>query len=129
MADNGLMNADITILHNPRCSTSRAALEALEASGRSFEVVPYLKQPLTANQLRDLVALFPDHPTELVRRDAAFARLGLSDDDVRTPDQVVAVLSEHPALLQRPILIRHDADGDRAIIGRPKQAVTEFLRP
>ncbi|QXT63432.1 arsenate reductase family protein [Tessaracoccus palaemonis] len=123
------MSVDVTILHNPRCSTSRAALETLEASGRSFEVVPYLKQPLTADQLRDLVALFPDSPTDLVRRDATFARLGLADEDVRTADQVVEVLTEHPALLQRPILIRHNADADRAIIGRPKQVVPEFLRP
>lgn len=123
------MSVDFTILHNPRCSTSRAALENLEASDRSFEVVPYLKQPLTVDQLRDLVALFPDSPTDLVRRDPNFAKLGLTDDDVRTPDQVVTALAEHPELLQRPILIRHDPDGDRAIMGRPKQAVPEFLRP
>lgn len=121
------MSAEITVLHNPRCSTSRAAVEVLTESGRPFEVVQYLKQPLTVEQLRDLVALFPDAPTELVRRDATFAKLGLSEDDVRTADQVVAVLSENPALLQRPILIRHGDDGERAIIGRPKQAVPEFL--
>ena len=122
------MSVDFTILHNPRCSTSRAALESLEASDRSFEVVPYLKQPLTVDQLRDLVALFPDSPTGLVRRDPNFAKLGLTDDDVHTADQVVTALAEHPELLQRPILIRHDPDGDRAIIGRPKQAVPEFLQ-
>ena len=121
--------SDFTILHNPRCSTSRAALENLEASDRSFEVIPYLKQPLTVDQLRDLVALFPHSPTDLVRRDPNFAKLGLTDDDVRTPDQVVTALAEHPELLQRPILIHHEPDGDRAIIGRPKQAVPEFLRP
>ena len=97
------MSVDFTILHNPRCSTSRAALENLEASDRSFEVVPYLKQPLTVDQLRDLVALFPHSPTDLVRRDPNFAKLGLTDDDVRTPDQVVTALAEHPELLQRPI--------------------------
>jgi arsenate reductase len=122
------MSVDFTILHNPRCSTSRAALENLEASDRSFEVVPYLKQPLAVDQLRDLVALFPDSPTDLVRRDPNFAKLGLTDDDVRTPDQVVTALAEHPELLQRPILIRHDPDGDRAIIGCPKQAVPDFLK-
>jgi len=123
------MSADITILHNPRCSTSRAALETLEGSGLSFEVVRYLTQPLTAEQLRELVGLFEGNATELVRRDAAFAKLGLSEDDVRSTDQIVTVLAEHPELLQRPILIRHDPDGDRAIIGRPKLAVPAFLSP
>lgn len=125
--DNGRMS-DFTILHNPRCSTSRAALDLLNASDQAFEVVQYLKEPLAVEQLRDLVALFEGDVTELVRRDPNFARLGLTDADVQTADQVVAVLAEHPELLQRPILIRHDADGDRAIIGRPKQAVPEFLQ-
>ncbi|NLE97314.1 MAG: arsenate reductase [Propionibacterium sp.] len=120
------MSEEITMFHNPRCSTSRAALETLEGSGRSYEVVQYLKTPPTAEQLRELVAMFDDH-TRLVRRDVAFKRLGLTDADVETKEQVVAVLAEHPALLQRPILVRHDADGDRAIIGRPKEAVPEFL--
>lgn len=120
--------SDFTILHNPRCSTSRAALDLLNASDQAFEVVQYLKEPLAVEQLRDLVALFEGDVTELVRRDPNFARLGLTDADVQTADQVVAVLAEHPELLQRPILIRHDADGDRAIIGRPKQAVPEFLQ-
>lgn len=124
---NAFMTAHLTLLHNPRCSTSRAALEVLDSSDLAFEVVQYLKRPLTVDQLRDLAALFPDNPTDLVRRDQNFAKLGLTGDDVATVDQVVAVLAEHPELLQRPILIRHDAEGDRAIIGRPKQAVPEFL--
>ncbi|HMR47697.1 MAG TPA: ArsC/Spx/MgsR family protein [Arachnia sp.] len=102
-------------------------LGVVEASERSFEVVQYLKQPLGVDQLRDLVALFKGAVTDLVRRDPNFARAGLTDADVQTADQVVAVLTEHPELLQRPILIRHDPDGDRAIIGRPKQTVPEFL--
>ncbi|MFT3889717.1 MAG: ArsC/Spx/MgsR family protein [Arachnia sp.] len=121
--------SDITLLHNPRCSTSRAALEAVEAADVSFEVVQYLKQPLTEEQLRHLIDVLDGDATDLVRRDPAFTRLGLAEDDVQTADQVVAVLTEHPELLQRPVLIRHDADGDRAIIGRPKDAVAGFLAP
>ncbi|MDF1489663.1 ArsC/Spx/MgsR family protein [Tessaracoccus caeni] len=121
------MSTDITILHNPRCSTSRAALQAVEESGRSFEVIPYLKEPRTDEQLRELIGILDTDPTELVRRDATFVKLGLFDEDVTTADQVVATLVAHPELLQRPIVIRHDADGDRAIIGRPKTAVPEFL--
>lgn len=121
------MNTQITILHNPRCSTSRAALQVVEESGKSFEVIPYLKEPRSAEQLRELIGILDADPTELVRRDATFTKLGLSDDDVTSADQVVETLTAHPELLQRPIVIRHDADGDRAIIGRPKSAVPEFL--
>lgn len=114
---------DVTILHNPRCSTSRAALAAADEAGTDVEILDYLKTPLDEAALRDLLAKLEDEPTDLVRRDAAFAAAGLSDADVQTADQVVAVLVEHPRLMQRPVLIR----GDRAIIGRPKDRVPGFL--
>ncbi|MDO5712757.1 MAG: ArsC/Spx/MgsR family protein [Micrococcales bacterium] len=115
---------DVTILHNPRCSTSRAALEAVtEAGAQDVEVIDYLKTPLDEAALRALLAKLEDAPTDLVRRDAAFAAAGLTEDDVQTADQVVAVLVAHPQLMQRPVLVRPD----RAIIGRPKNRVPGFL--
>ncbi len=116
------------MLHNPRCSNSRAALEAAhEAAGpdaaASVQVVQYLKAPLGAAALRDLLAVLEDPPSALVRRDPAFAELGLTEDDVRTAEQVAALLAEHPALMQRPVLIRNG----RAIIGRPRERVAAFL--
>lgn len=115
--------ADLTIFHNPRCSTSRAALDAVSAAGAEASVVQYLKTPLDEAGLRELLAKLADPVTDLVRRDAAFKELGLTDGDVATPDQVVAVLLQHPRLMQRPVLVR----GDRAIIGRPKDRVPAFL--
>ena len=115
--------ADVTILHNPACSTSKAALAQVEASGLDHEVVLYLKAPLDGTAIRDLLDKLDDEPTALVRRDPYFSTLGLTDDDVRTREQVVAVLLEHPRLLQRPVLVR----GQRAIIGRPKDRVAPFL--
>lgn len=114
---------DVTIFHNPRCSTSRAALAAADEGGVDVEVIEYLKRPLSEAELRDLIGKLEDAPTDLVRRDATFAAAGLSEADVQTADQVVAVLLEHPKLLQRPVLVR----GDRAIIGRPKDRVPTFL--
>ena len=113
----------ITLLHNPRCSTSRSALEQVENAGVEAEVVRYLSTPLDEAQLRDLIGKLEDPVTDLVRRDATFAELGLTDADVATTDQVVAVLVEHPRLMQRPVLVR----GDRAIIGRPKDRVPAFV--
>lgn len=115
--------ADLTLFHNPRCSTSRAALDAVSAAGADATVVQYLKTPLDEAGLRELLGRLEDPVTDLVRRDAAFKELGLTDDDVATPDQVVAVLLQHPRLMQRPVLVR----GDRAIIGRPKDRVPAFL--
>ena len=115
--------SEITLLHNPNCSTSRHAKDVLAQAGADVEVVQYLKHPLDAAALRALIARLEDPVTDLVRRDAHFTDLGLADADVATEDQVVAVLVEHPRLMQRPVLVR----GERAIIGRPKDRVAEFI--
>lgn len=116
--------SDVTVLHNPKCSTSRAALETLEAAGTGAEVVQYLKEPLGESALRELIGQLEDEPTDLVRRDSFFKDQGMTDADVATVDQVVAVLVEHPRLMQRPVIIK----GDRAIIGRPKGRVAPFVQ-
>lgn len=114
---------DLTLLHNPRCSTSRSALEKVESAGVEVDVVRYLTTPLDEQALRDLVGKLEDPVADLVRKDATFAALGLTEGDLVTTDQVVQVLLEHPALMQRPVLVR----GDRAIIGRPRDRVDAFL--
>lgn len=67
--------------------------------------------------------LLPDEPSELVRKDKNFKELGLSPDDYQTREQVIALLLEHPKLMQRPVVIR----GDRAVIARPSDKVLELL--
>lgn len=113
----------LRLFHNPRCSTSRAALAAVQDAGVDAEVIEYLKTPLDEAGLRDILAILEDEPSALVRHDPAFAEAGLTADDVRTSDQVATVLAAHPALMQRPLLVREGA----AIIGRPTARVAPFL--
>jgi arsenate reductase len=94
-----------------------------EESGAEIEVVEYLKHPPDAATLRSIIAKLEDPVTDLVRRDSLWKKLGLTDDDVATEDQVVDVLVRHKQLLQRPLLVTED----RAIIGRPKERVTALL--
>ena len=88
-----------------------------------IRVAAEIRGLLDGSEIRDVLDKLDDEPTSLVRRDPYFASLGLTDDDVRTREQVVGVLVEHPRLLQRPVLVR----GQRAIIGRPKDRVAPFL--
>lgn len=115
--------ADVTILHNPNCSTSRSALADAEVGGVDVDVVQYLKHPLGRDELLDLMGKLEDPPADLVRKDGFFKDQGLVESDYTSPDQVADLLVEHPRLMQRPVLIR----GDRAIIGRPKDRVPGFL--
>lgn len=113
----------VTIYHNPNCGSSKNAVAIAADLGADAEVVQYLKQPLDAAALRDVLAKLDDPATDLVRRDSHWTKLGLTDDDAVTDDQIVALLVEHPRLMQRPLLVTDD----RAIIGRPKERVTELL--
>lgn len=115
--------AELTILHNPRCSTSRAVLTAIEEAGLEAQVVRYLDTPLLEPALLDLLDLLECSASDLVRRDWTFTELGLSEEDVQSKEQVAAVLADNPKLMQRPVLITDDA----AIIGRPKDRVQTFL--
>lgn len=93
--------------------------------GVEADIVLYLKTPPDAATLRSIIADLEDPVTDLVRRDANFAKLGLTDADVATADQVVEILGKHKALLQRPLVVTPKT----ALIGRPKDRVTAALQP
>lgn len=115
--------ADVTILHNSGCSTSKHAVAVAEETGTAAEIVQYLKTPLDRAALLDLIGKLADPAADLVRKDPYFAKLGLNAEDYTTPEAVADLLVEHPRLMQRPVLVK----GDRAIIGRPKDRVRPFL--
>jgi arsenate reductase len=94
-----------------------------EELGVDAEIVLYIKHPPDEATLREIIAKLEDPPTDLVRRDSMWKKLGLTDDDVATVDQIVDVLVRHKQLLQRPLVVT----ADRAIIGRPKERVAELL--
>ncbi len=121
--------ADVTIFHNPRCSSSRTALGALQDEGTELEVVEYLKTPLDRAGLETLLDQLQSEPATLVRHDKRFAELGLDPDGYTTRRSVVDVLVEYPELMQRPILVRGGlGSGGPAVIARPAaQVVEDFL--
>lgn len=114
--------SEIRLLHNPRCSKSRGALDLLQTRGVEPEIIRYLDEPPDRATLELIVAQLPD-PSVLVRKDAHFKELGLDPADYITADAVVDLLVEHPRLMERPVAIR----GDRAVLGRPPEQVLELL--
>ncbi len=115
--------ADLTLFHNPNCSTSRHALDEVTAAGVDADVVQYLKAPLSAAELLDLIDKLEDPPADLVRKDGFFKEQGLLEGDYQDAQAVAELLDQYPRLMQRPVLVK----GDRAIIGRPKDRVAAFL--
>jgi len=114
----------LTLLHNPHCSTSVHALDALQDARHEVSVRKYLlvAERLSGDELRSLAErLQGDPPDALIRRDKKYQELGLQADGLGI-DEVVAILVEHPSLLQRPIL----DDGEAAMIGRPRSRAAEW---
>jgi arsenate reductase len=114
---------DLTLYHNPRCSKSRSALDLLEARGLTPQVVRYLETPPSAATLRDLLGKLGIAPRALLRTgEEEYRSLGLADPTL-DDDSLIAAMVAHPRLIERPILVA----GERAVIGRPPEAILEIL--
>jgi arsenate reductase len=62
-------------------------------------------------------------PRDLLRKsEPVYKELGLAEDKF-SDSELIALMIEHPDLLQRPIVER----GDRAVLGRPTENVKELL--
>ena len=114
---------DLTLYHNPRCSKSRGALELLEARGLTPTVVRYLETPLSAAQLRDLLARLNLSARQLLRSgEDEYKALNLGDSSL-SEAQLIDAMATHPKLIEWPILVA----GDKAVIGRPPEKILEIL--
>ena len=88
------------------------------------DVVLYIKEPPDQATLEKIVKGLEDPVEDLVRKDSKFKKLELNPDDyVDNPEAVVDILVKHKQLLQRPVIVK----GKKAIIGRPKARIAEFL--
>ena len=113
---------ELVLLHNPRCSKSRATLALLENARASFEIRLYLEDPLSLDELRSLGERLGRPASEFVRgKEGAFADEGCSSDS--SDDEILAAMVRSPILMERPILVR----GSRAAVGRPPEDVLELL--
>jgi arsenate reductase len=118
------MPDEIVLLHNPRCSKSRALKAALEERGVAFRERPYVEEPLSLAELKALRAKLGVGAGAMVRRsEPEYAAAGL--DAGSTDGAILAAIAEQPKLLERPVLVQ----GQRAAIGRPgPDAALSILR-
>jgi arsenate reductase len=112
----------IKIYHNPRCRKSREGLELLENSGKEFEVIKYLENVPTKEELRSVINCLGITPENLVRKNESvwkekFRGKLLSDEDI------LNAMINHPKLIERPIVV----NGNKAVIGRPPEKIKAIL--
>ena len=114
---------DITLYHNPRCSTSRKALELIRERGQEPRIVEYLKTPPTATELKAIAQATGEPLRALLRtKQPEYLAQGL-DDATLTDAQLAAALHATPVLIERPIVVT--ARGAR--LGRPVENILDLL--
>ena len=112
----------IKILHNNRCSKSRCGLELLENSGKPFEIIKYIEDTLSTNELKDIVRLLGIKPINLVRKNEAIWKTEFKNKPL-TDDQIIDAMIKNPKLIERPIVI----NGNKAVIGRPTESILDII--
>lgn len=114
--------SDVVVYHNVSCSKSRGALEILRDRGVDAQVVEYLKTPPSRADLERILDAIDDEPAALVRTDDdKFKVLGVPKPTTRA--DVIALLLDHPEVMQRPVVFV----GDKAVIARPSERVLDLL--
>lgn len=112
----------ITIYHNARCGKSRSCLAFLEDSNQEFEIVKYLENIPTFEELSDIIQKLNIKPMALIRQKEPiwiekFKNKKLSDK------QVIQTMIDYPVLIERPIVV----NGDKAIIARPLENIQSII--
>jgi len=113
----------IKIYHNPRCTKSRQGLEVLEKSGEQFEVVKYLENIPTKDELRKVLGFLNIPAENLVRKNEAIWKENYRGKNLSEEDILEAMI-QFPKLIERPIVIKNN----KAVIGRPTENIYDLLR-
>jgi arsenate reductase len=116
--------SDLTIYEVSSCSTCRKLASLLAERGVEYDGIEYHEVGLGEGEIRELVRKTGLRPRDLLRlREPLVDELGLRDEGGVSDDELVAIMVEHPKLLQRPIAVR----GERAVLARPVERALELL--
>jgi arsenate reductase len=115
--------SEITVYEKPTCTKCRQLNALLTERGIDFDRVNFHIDPLSAEQISELLGKAGLRPRDALRtNEAAYKELGLGKREV-SDEELIGLMAEHPELLQRPIVVR----GDRAVLARPTEAVLALL--
>ena len=106
------------IYHNPKCSKSRKTLEIVRSKTSKFEIVEYLKNPLTVKEITVLLSQLNIKPLALVRTQEIIWRENYKGKEL-TDIEIINAMFENPKLIERPIVVKNN----KAVIGRPPENV------
>lgn len=110
------------IYHNPRCAKSREGLKYIEEKGFEVEVVDYMKNGITAREIKEFLYKSDMKVTDIIRTTEELYRLEYKGKEF-TEDEWIQVLVENPKLIQRPLVIK----GSHAVVARPAEEILKLI--
>src|SRR3954452_1616614 len=115
--------AELLVYEKRTCTTCKNLFALLDERGIGFDRVDFHVEPLSREELAELVRKAGVPARDLFRaREPVFEELGLGEREVED-EEAIDLMAEHPQLLQRPVVVR----GDRAVLARPIERVEELL--
>lgn len=112
------------IWHNPRCSKSRIVMNYLEENEISCDVVKYLVDSPSEDDIKNVLSLLGCTARDMMRtKESIYKELNLGDESL-SEEQLVKAMAHNPKLIERPVVF--NANG--AVIGRPLEKVIEFVK-
>ena len=112
----------IKIYHNPRCKKSRAGLAYLEGKTNDFQIVKYLDNPLTFEQLKELFAKTSKNPEDLIRKQEDYYKKNIKGKNL-SKDKLIREMVNNPKLIARPII----ESGDKAVLAEPPEELDKII--
>ena len=112
----------IKIYQKPTCTKCRTTIGILKDRGVDFDSINYYENPLSADELRNLIDKLGIEPRDLLRKDEKIYRdLGLARPEI-PDDELISVMVENPDLIQRPIVVK----GEKAVLAAPRKMWKTF---
>ena len=110
------------IYHNPKCSKSRKTLELVRNKTSEFEIIEYLKNPMTVKKITVLLSQLKIKPLELVRTQETIWKENYKGKEL-IDIEIINAMAENPKLIERPIVVKNN----KAAIGRPPENVLSLF--
>lgn len=110
------------IYHNPRCSKSRCVIAWLSENSFDFDVIDYMKNPISSDEIKSILRQLELNPKDLLRKNEPEFKEHFQGKNLNE-DEIIELMLKFPKLIERPIVLW---DG-RAVVARPLEKLTELL--
>ena len=99
------------IYHNPRCSKSRQTLQLIQNAGVKPEIIEYLNDIPSKEELKSVINILGMKPYDLLRRGESDFKENYKGK-VLSDSQWIDAMIKYPKLIERPIVVK----GKKAVL-------------